>query len=56
MWYEWRLGLVALAFTPLILIATFLQGRIIRQANEEHNNMMERSTKVRTRYYLRNCA
>lgn len=46
MYYEYRLGLTAFAFTPLILIATFLQGRIIRQANENNKRMTESATKL----------
>lgn len=46
MYYQWKLGLTALAFTPLILIATFLQGRIIKQANDTNKRMSEAATKV----------
>lgn len=46
MWYEWRLGLVAMSFTPLILIATFFQGRIIKQSTDEQTKMTEKATKL----------
>ncbi|XP_022900124.1 ATP-dependent translocase ABCB1 [Onthophagus taurus] len=45
MFYEWRLGLVALAFTPFILLATFLQGRLMFAQNDSFHGSMEKSTK-----------
>ncbi|GJQ78971.1 hypothetical protein Trydic_g133 [Trypoxylus dichotomus] len=45
MYYEWRLGLVALAFTPFILFATFLQGRLMKDENEQFHGALEKSSK-----------
>lgn len=50
MFYEYRLGLVATAFTPLILIATFLHGRLLKQVNLKHRDKIEKANKV----YLQN--
>ncbi|KAJ3662142.1 hypothetical protein Zmor_006501 [Zophobas morio] len=46
MYYEWKLGLVALAFTPLILIAIFLQHRLMTIENDAHHKSLQKSTKL----------
>lgn len=46
MYYEYRLGLVASSFAPLILIATFLQGRLLKQENTKHREQIETANKV----------
>lgn len=46
MYYEWRLGLVALSFTPFILVATFLQQRLMYIENQTQNETLQSSTKV----------
>ncbi|KAF5301298.1 hypothetical protein FQR65_LT08917 [Abscondita terminalis] len=46
MFYEWRLGLVALCFSPIILIAIFLEGRMSHGENEGRSKSLEKSTKV----------
>ncbi|XP_030388009.1 ATP-dependent translocase ABCB1 [Scaptodrosophila lebanonensis] len=46
MYYEWSLGLVALAFTPFILIAFYLQRIIMSQENMGNAKTMENSTKL----------
>lgn len=46
MYYEWRLGLVALSFTPFILIATFLQQRLMYIENQTQTETMQSSTKI----------
>lgn len=47
MYYEWRLGLLALVFTPFILIATYLQRKVMVSENLGTRKSMEASTKVR---------
>lgn len=46
MYYQWKLGLVALSFFPLIVIATFLQRRQMAGENEAYRKSLERSTKI----------
>ncbi|KAF4531677.1 hypothetical protein B566_EDAN011836 [Ephemera danica] len=49
MWYEWRLGLVALSFTPLIIVSMFLMSRMMRQGkdrNKDGNTGLEAATKL----------
>lgn len=46
MYYEWKLGLVCLAFTPFILLAVFTQQRLMRGENENYHSALEKSTKV----------
>lgn len=46
MYYEWRLGLVALAFFPLIVTATFFQRRQMAGQNDEYRESLEKSTKL----------
>ncbi|KAI4471553.1 atp-binding cassette sub-family b [Holotrichia oblita] len=46
MYYEWRLGLVALSFTPFLLVATFFQGRLMRGENEKFHGALETSAKL----------
>lgn len=48
MYYEWRLGLVALSFTPLILFSVFFQQRQMLIENQSENETLKKSTKVRT--------
>ncbi|XP_076263944.1 multi drug resistance 50 [Rhynchophorus ferrugineus] len=45
-YYQWKLGLVALAFFPLIVIATFLQRRQMAGENEAYRQSLEKSTKI----------
>lgn len=44
--YSWRLALVALAFTPLILIAHYLEIRLTFQSNLGNSKALEKSTKI----------
>lgn len=44
--YSWKLGFVALAFTPLILIAHYIEIRLTEQANMGNSKALEKSTKV----------
>lgn len=46
MYYQWKLGLVALSFSPLILMAMFFQGRITQGDEDKKNKSMEGATKV----------
>ncbi|XP_037948708.1 ATP-dependent translocase ABCB1-like isoform X1 [Teleopsis dalmanni] len=46
MYYEWSLGLLALAFAPFILIATFLQRKVMAQENMGTAKTMEKCTKL----------
>lgn len=50
MYFEWRLGLVALAFTPLILLSTFFTSRLMIGENNQYRMSMEKSTKVLHNY------
>ncbi|KAH8301534.1 hypothetical protein KR059_005587 [Drosophila kikkawai] len=46
MYYEWSLGLVALAFTPFILIAFYMQRTLMAKENMGSAKTMENSTKL----------
>jgi ATP-binding cassette subfamily B (MDR/TAP) protein 1 len=46
MFYQWKLGLVALAFTPFILVAIFLQHRLMNVENDAHHKSLQKSTKL----------
>ncbi|KAB0792584.1 hypothetical protein PPYR_14543 [Photinus pyralis] len=46
MYFEWRLGLVALTFTPFILLAIFFEGRFVKTENENRHKTLERSTMI----------
>ncbi|EDV37529.1 uncharacterized protein Dana_GF13488 [Drosophila ananassae] len=46
MYYEWSLGLVALAFTPFILIAFYMQRTVMAKENMGSAKTMENSTKL----------
>lgn len=44
--YEWRLALVALAFTPIILVASYTEMRLMEQQNMGNSKALEKSTKL----------
>ncbi|KAH8284597.1 hypothetical protein KR018_005431 [Drosophila ironensis] len=46
MYYEWSLGLVALAFTPFILIGFYMQRTLMAKENMGSAKTMENSTKL----------
>lgn len=46
MYYQWKLGLVALSFTPFILVATYLQRKVMEQENMGTTKSMENCTKL----------
>ncbi|KAH8371803.1 hypothetical protein KR093_008900 [Drosophila rubida] len=46
MYYEWSLGLVAIAFMPFILISFYLQRTVMAQENMGNAKIMENTTKL----------
>ncbi|XP_067628798.1 ATP-dependent translocase ABCB1 isoform X2 [Eurosta solidaginis] len=46
MYYEWSLSLLALAFSPLILIASYFQRKVMAQENMGTAKSMENCTKL----------
>lgn len=44
--YSWRLGLVALAFTPFLLVSQYMEIKLTEQSNLGNGKALERSTKV----------
>lgn len=49
MYYEWRLGLVALAFTPVVLLSNYFHRNIMQGETLSNKQAMEKSTKVITK-------
>jgi hypothetical protein len=45
-YYEWRLGLVGMAFIPIIMFVTYIQGLLIRKETLNYHNSLGSSTKV----------
>lgn len=45
-YYEWRLGLVTLCFTPIIILAQYFFWRIARGEALNSQKSLEKSTKV----------
>jgi ATP-binding cassette subfamily B (MDR/TAP) protein 1 len=45
-YYDWRLGLVAMCFTPFILLSQYLFMRISRGEIFNNQQALEKSTKV----------
>ncbi|EDW02070.1 ATP-dependent translocase ABCB1 [Drosophila grimshawi] len=46
MFYEWSLGLVAMAFMPIILISFYMQRIVMAQENMGNSKIMESTTKL----------
>jgi ABC-type multidrug transport system fused ATPase/permease subunit len=46
LYYEWRLGLVTMCFTPVILVAQFLFLKTVRGEAFNNQKALEKSTKV----------
>ncbi len=46
MYYEWRLGFVALAFAPFILVASYMDIKLMSQQNLGNGKALEKSTKI----------
>lgn len=45
-YYNWRLGLVSLAFTPLIILAHYYEIRLTNETNLGNFKALEKSTKI----------
>jgi ATP-binding cassette, subfamily B (MDR/TAP), member 1 len=54
MFYEWRLGLVALSFTPFTLAAAILHGKISQSEILSSAQALEKSTKVNIEFVISN--
>lgn len=46
MYYEWSLGLVAMAFIPFILVSFYMQRIVMAQENMGNAKIMENTTKL----------
>ncbi|CAG9838848.1 unnamed protein product [Diabrotica balteata] len=46
MYYEWKLGLVTAAFTPVMLIAMFFEKRNTRGGNDSRDTALQKSTRT----------
>lgn len=46
MYYEWRLGLLALAFAPIIMVSVFLQQKMMMNETAGYRKSLENSTKL----------
>lgn len=46
MYYEWRLGFVALVFTPFILVGSYTDIKMMKQQNLGNGKALEKSTKI----------
>lgn len=46
MYYEWRLGFVALAFAPFILVGSYTDIKLMKQQNLGNGKALETSTKI----------
>lgn len=46
MYYEWRLGFIALAFCPFIIVGSYMDVRLMKQQNLGNGKALEKSTKV----------
>ncbi|XP_024941153.1 multidrug resistance protein 2 [Cephus cinctus] len=46
LYYEWRLGLVGMCIMPIIIVATYMQGKIVRQETLNYHTGLEKSTKI----------
>ncbi|XP_049809966.1 ATP-dependent translocase ABCB1-like isoform X1 [Schistocerca nitens] len=44
--YEWRLGLVAIAFMPIMLLAQYFDDRLVRNEASSKQKAMEKATKL----------
>lgn len=52
MYYEWSLGLLALAFAPFLLLAAYLQRKVMSKENMGTAKSMESCTKVCSEVYV----
>lgn len=46
MFYHWKLGLVALAFAPFLLVASYMEIKLMEQQNMGNAKALEKSTKI----------
>ncbi|KAJ6632996.1 ATP-dependent translocase ABCB1, partial [Pseudolycoriella hygida] len=46
MYYEWRLGFVALAFTPILIVGSYVDIKLMKQKNLGNGSALEKSTKI----------
>lgn len=46
MYYEWRLGFIALCFCPFIIVGSYLDVRLMKQQNLGNGRALEKSTKI----------
>lgn len=46
MYYSWKLGFVALAFTPFILVGSYMEIKLMEQSNLGNAKALEKSTKI----------
>lgn len=46
MYYEWRLGFIALAFCPFIIVGSYMDVRLMKQQNLGNGKALEKSTKI----------
>ena len=46
LYYQWKLGLVTLVFVPLLLVATYMQAKIIMGQNALEKKALEKSAKL----------
>lgn len=46
LYYEWRIGLLAVAFAPFLIGATYLERSIMRKQNASNKNDIEKSAKL----------
>lgn len=45
-YYEWRLGLVALSFAPILIAITYIEGKMVMEESTGIAKAMESSSKV----------
>lgn len=48
LFYEWKIGLVVLAFVPFVLVATALEAKIVQGHMHKETKGMEGASKVTT--------
>lgn len=53
MYYEWRIGFLGMAFIPLIMSVTYIQGLLFRKETLNYHTSLESSTKVFNFIYTR---
>jgi len=46
LFYSWKLGLVTVAFVPIVFLSVYLEGRVLRMQNAFVKTSLERASKV----------